>query len=64
MLTEWPKITAACPPLLEWGCMKGKPAVYTLIQFILILAGVAPDLTLRFTAYKKVRVQLREPPWL
>ena len=27
-------------------------------------AGVAPDLTLRFTARKQVSVQVTEPPWL
>ena len=37
--------------------MEGGPAVYTLIQCTPLLvekAGVAPDVTLRFTAHKQV----------
>ena len=54
---------------LHEGCAWGKPAVHMLwvIQFIFLLvekAGAAPDVTLRFTACKKVRVQVRELPWL
>ena len=48
------------------SCESG-PAVYTLIQCTALLvekAGVAPDVTLRFTAHKQVSVQAREPPWL
>ena len=52
---------------LHVGYPEGRPAVYTLIQCTLLLvekAGVAPDVTLRFTAHKQVRVQVREPPLL
>ena len=52
---------------LHWGCLEHKPAVYMLVQCTLLLvekAGAAPDLALRFTACKQVRMQVREPPWL
>ena len=41
---------------LHEGCPEGKPAVHTLIQFTLLLVektGVAPHVTLRFTACKQ-----------
>ena len=57
--------TIICPLLL--ACPEGGPTVYTLIQCTPLLvekAGVAPDVTLRFTACKEVSVQVGEPPWL
>ena len=58
--------SASCPSGI-FVFPEGGPAVYTLIQCTPLLvekAGVAPDVTLRFTAHKQVRVQAREPPWL
>ena len=55
LLTGWPKITAACPPLLALG-MSGRQTCCVHTQSTLLLvekAGVAPDLTLRLTAYKQ-----------
>ena len=52
---------------LHEGYLEGGPAVYMLIQCTPLLvekAGVAPDMTLRFTTHKQVSVQVREPPWL
>ena len=52
---------------LREGCPEGGPAVYVLIQCTPLSveeAGVAPGVTLRFTACKHVSVQVREPPWL
>ena len=53
--------------LTSLGCPEGRPAVYTLVQCTPLLvekAGVAPDMTLRFTTCKQASVQAREPPWL
>ena len=57
------------PPALclHEECLEGGPAVYTLIQCTSILvekADVAPDMPLKFTTGKQVRMQAREPPWL
>ena len=49
------------------GCPEGDSAVYMLTQCTPLLVektGVAPDLTLRFTAHKQISVQARETPWL
>ena len=53
-----PPLPALC--FLHEGCLEGKCAVFTLIQCTPLLvekAGVAPDMTLRFTTCKQVRVQ-------
>ena len=36
---------------------------YTVYTLLVEKAGVAPDVILKFTACKQVRVQAREPPW-
>ena len=49
------------------GRSSEKITLYVFVQCTPLLvekAGVAPDVTLRFTACKQVRVQVREPPWL
>ena len=51
---------------LHEGCPEGGPAVYTLIKCTSLLvekAGIAPDVTLRFTTQKQVSVQVREDFW-
>ena len=66
-VAEWIASTVACHPLLAWW-MSGRRAccihVYTVYTPIVEKAGVAPDVTLGFTACKQVSVQVREPPWL
>ena len=52
---------------LHDGCPEGDSAVHMLIQCTPILVektDVAPDVTLRFTVCKQVRMQARELPWL
>ena len=47
---------------LHEGCPEGKPVVYMLVQCSPLLvekSGVSQDVTLRFTAHKQVRVQLK-----
>ena len=59
--------TIAALYCLHEGCLEGRPAGYTLIQCTALSvekAGVAPDITLRFTTRKQISVQAREPPWL
>ena len=66
LLTGWPKITAACHYLLAWGMSRRQAyCVHTCTVYTLLVdkAAVAPDVTLRFTVCKQVRVQVREPPW-
>ena len=53
-VSNLPLSTLCC---LHEGCLKVEPAVYMLMQCTPLLvekAGVAPDLTLRFTRYKQV----------
>ena len=45
-------------------CLEGEPAVYMFTPLLVEKAGVAPDMTLRFTACKQVSVQARKLPWL
>ena len=37
--------------------------LYNVKPLLVEKAGVAPDMTLRFTAHKQLSVQVREPPW-
>ena len=49
------------------GCLEGGPDVYMLIQCTSLLvenAGVAPDMTLKFTMHMQASMQAREPSWL
>ena len=52
--------------VLAWGMSGGRACcihAYKVYTSIGGKAGVAPDMTLRFTACKQVSVQAREPPW-
>ena len=52
---------------LHEGCPEGRPTVYILLWCTALLvekAGVAPDVTRRFTMHKQVSVLARDPPWL
>ena len=45
---------------LHAGCPKGKPALYTFIQYTPLVvekAGVAPHITIKFTMHGQVSVQ-------
>ena len=61
------RVTFSHPKKWGEGCPEGESAVYVLKQCTPLFvekAGVAPDMTLRFTMHKQVRVQAREPSWL
>ena len=62
---DWVAQDHSCLP--STACMRDAQEASQVLQFTLLLvekAGVAPDVTLRFTACKQVRVQVREPLWL
>ena len=47
-------------PHLESKCL----VTVVILSLLVEKAGVAPDVTLRFTTCKQVRMRAREPPWL